>query len=123
MAWRSWDRPLVGTIFRLPDVTSLVRGVTFTILPDGRSIEVPAMNRVDVRAHSNRHDADDDDDITQALHNLLHGKKPGDVFRDDAGRHRRADRGRVGDPLDQRVGIRGAPARNQHVQQVVQAEM
>ena len=74
MAWRSWDRPLVGTIFRLPDIVSLVRGITYTILPDGTWMRVPTMNRLDVRAHANKHGENEDDEVMQALHNLLHGK-------------------------------------------------
>ena len=65
--WRSWDRPIVGTIFRLPDITALVRGITFTILPDGQSMRVPAMHRAEVRAHSNRHAEGEETEIMQAL--------------------------------------------------------
>ena len=48
--WRSADHPMPGTIYRLPDDMSLQRGITYTFLPDGRSLRVPAMNRLDVRA-------------------------------------------------------------------------
>ena len=88
--WRSWDRPIVGTIFRLPDLTSLVRGITFTILPDGQSMRVPAMNRAEVRAQSNKHAEGEEGEIMQALHDLMHGKNPqaGRGARDKRGAHR-----------------------------------
>jgi hypothetical protein len=71
--WRSYDRPMPGTIFRLPDITSLQRGITYTILPDGRSIRVPAMTRLTVRANAESHRGKEGDDIMQAA-----GKKPVD---------------------------------------------
>ena len=74
--WRSWDRPLVGTIYRLPDIKALQRGVTFTILPDGRSMRVPAMNRLEVRAQNEAHTNDESSDIMQALQNIIKGRKP-----------------------------------------------
>ena len=33
------------------------------------------MNRLDVRANANKHGENEDDEVMQALHNLLHGKK------------------------------------------------
>ena len=92
--WRSWDRPRVGTIFRLPDIKALQRGVTFTILPDGRSMRVPAMNRLEVRAQNEAHVNDESADIMQALQNLIQGRKPqpGEARHDGMGRahgHRR----------------------------------
>ena len=74
--WRSWDRPRTGTIFRLPDDMQLQRGITYTILPDGRSLRVPAMNRLQVRAESQSHEEDGDHDAMQALTDILKGKKP-----------------------------------------------
>jgi len=67
---------MVGTIFRLPDDRQLQRGLTFTIMPDGRSLRVPAMNRISVRAESQSHDENGGHDIVQALQNILQGKKP-----------------------------------------------
>ena len=67
---------MVGTIFRLPDAVQLVRGITFTILPDGRSLRVPAMNRNQVRAQSQGHDDDQSKKIMQALQDVLSGKRP-----------------------------------------------
>ena len=67
---------MVGTIFRLPDDRFLQRGVTFTIMPDGRSLRVPAMSRLSVRADSQSHEENGDHDIMEALQNILKGKKP-----------------------------------------------
>ena len=106
--WRSWDRPIVGTIFRLPDITALVRGITFTILPDGQSMRVPAMHRAEVRAHSNRHAEGEETEIMQALHDLMHGKDPqaGRGSRDARGAHRvHANR----QPAGRRGQIRAPP--------------
>ena len=108
MSWRSWDRPIIGTIFRLPDITSLVRGITFTILPDGESMRVPAMNRAEVRAHANKHADGEENEVMQALHDLMHGKVPlaGRGARDAQGVHgAQRVRGR-GDPAGRRGGIR-----------------
>ena len=64
-----------GTIFRLPDDGQLQRGITFTIMPDGRSLRVPAMSRLQVRAESQSHDENGGHDIMQALQDILKGKK------------------------------------------------
>ena len=70
---RSWDRPRTGTMYRVPDdpsrilsrprpgrlymqpVREPVRGVTFTIMPDGKHMRVPVMNRRVVRAANQGH--------------------------------------------------------------------
>ena len=65
-----------GTIFRLPDQLSLQRGITYTIMPDGRSLRVPVRNKLQVRADSQSHEEDGDHDIVQALQDILGGKKP-----------------------------------------------
>ena len=67
---------MTGTIFRLPDDRVLQRGLTYTILPDGRSLRVPAMSRLSVRADSQSHEENGDHDIMEALQNILKGKKP-----------------------------------------------
>ena len=76
MAWRSWDRPRTGTIFRLPDDMQLQRGITFTILPDGRPLRVPAMSRLQVRAESESHEDQHGKGMLQALQDSLRGRKP-----------------------------------------------
>lgn len=95
-----------GTIFRLPDDQALQRGVTFTILPDGRSLRVPAMNRITVRASSQKHEEDGDHDMMQALQDILMGKK-NVKGRSRFNRNGRAQGNRV-DPV--RAGVRGGPA-------------
>ena len=75
MAWRFHDHPMRGTIFRLPDDMSLQRGITFTILPDGKMIQVPSMSRMMVRAASSSHDENDEQQIVKALQDILKGKK------------------------------------------------
>jgi hypothetical protein len=76
MAWRFYDHPMPGTIFRLPDDLSLQRGITYTFLPDGRRLRVPSMNRLQVRAESQSHQEGHDSDIVQALQDIISGKKP-----------------------------------------------
>ena len=83
-----------GSIYRLPDDLTLQRGITYTFLPDGKRIRVPAMNRMQVRAESQGHQEGEDADVMQALTALLSGKK--------APRHRRG--GAV--PADGPGGIR-----------------
>ena len=93
-----------GTIFRLPDDSNLQRGITFTILPDGRSLRVPAMSRFTVRAESQKHEQDGDKNMMQALQDILHGKKPVKKrarFRRD---------GSVGVQSGNRPGVRAGPA-------------
>ena len=97
---------MTGTIFRLPDDMHLQRGVTFTILPDGKSLRVPAMSRITVRAASQSHAEDNDHDMVQALQDILSGKKP------VTGRARMNRRGQAhGNRVDAvRGGVRGGPA-------------
>ena len=105
MAWRSWDRPMVGTYYKLPDETSLQRGITYTILPDGRSLRVPSMSKLEVRAQSQSHNEDGDHDMMQALQDILMGKKP------VAGRARMNQRGQA---AGNRVGIPMGPIQDFH---------
>jgi len=98
--WRSADHPMPGTIYRLPDDMTLQRGITYTFLPDGRSIRVPAMNRLDVRAAAEGHRQVEDGDIMQALQQILSGKR-GKASFDEQGRARR--------PADRRVQPQRGP--------------
>jgi hypothetical protein len=93
-----------GTIFRLPDDSQLQRGVTFTILPDGRSLRVPAMSRLSVRAASQSHEEGGGRDMMQALKDILKGKKPA-----PDGKNRRQSRERL--PGGGREGLRQARVR------------
>tara|TARA_B100000809_G_scaffold213444_1_gene217790 strand:- start:44 stop:394 length:351 start_codon:yes stop_codon:yes gene_type:complete len=112
--WRFHDHPMPGTIYRLPDDLTLQRGITYTFLPDGRRMRVPAMNRLDVRAEAQGHQENEDTDIAQALKQLLGGKKPtGDDARfDRAGRARRPHRQQAAPAVRRDVhgqGMRGIP--------------
>ena len=60
-----------GTIFRRRDDSRLQRGITYTILPDGKSLRVPDMHRMNVRAAADSHEQDQHGDT-----DLLKGKKP-----------------------------------------------
>ena len=80
---------MVGTYYKLPDETSLQRGITYTIMPDGRSLRVPSMSKLEVRAQSQSHNEDGDHDMMQALQDILMGKKP------VAGRARMNQRGQA----------------------------
>ena len=67
---------MVGYFTRTPDDRSLVRGVTYTIMPDGESVRVPVMNRRDVRAAAQMHTGDEGHDMMEALKDILGGRKP-----------------------------------------------
>ncbi len=109
MSWRSYDRPMPGTIFRLPDDMSLQRGITYTILPDGRNLLVPAMSRMSVRSKANSHGHDEHADIVQALTDMLEGKKPV-KGRGRFNRHGQAHGGRIPQQPGNRP-VRGGPPR------------
>ena len=115
---RSWDRPRTGTIYRMPDdpsrvlskprpgrlymqpVREPVRGVTFTIMPDGKHMRVPVMNRQVVRAANQGHAGNESTDILKALQDIIKGRKPvGDRPRYDG-------HGRVRRPGGQRQQMR-----------------
>ena len=100
-----------GTIYRLPDDMSLQRGITYTFLPDGRSIRVPAMNRLDVRAAAQGHQEGEDDDIMHALQQILGGKRGKARFDGQGRAHRLGPAGRRGAQSGRRAPQRGPPAR------------
>ena len=74
-AWRYFDYPIVGSIFRLPDIKALVRGPTIVRLRTGREVRVPASNPRQVSAPAQKHDSVDARFHLEALHNLLKGKR------------------------------------------------
>ena len=94
--YRFHDNPMKGSTYGLHDdasrilsrsrpsrlymqpVREQVRGVTFTIMPDGRNKRVPTMNRQMVRAQNQHHADNEGRDIVQALQNIMQGKKPVD---------------------------------------------
>jgi hypothetical protein len=101
--WRFADNPRPGSIYRLPDDMSLQRGITYTFLPDGRSMRVPSMNRMMVRASAEGHQENENQDIMSALQQMLSGKRP------TAGKARFNNMGRAHVP-DRRVGAGGVRA-------------
>ena len=111
VSWRFADSPMTGTIFRLPDDMRLQRGITYTYLPDGRSMRLPSMNRLLVRASASSHQESENQDIVQALQQMIKGKRP------VAGSARFDHMGRAHVPMGRRIGNamprRGPPARNQ----------
>ena len=92
-----------GSIYRLPDDLSLQRGITYTILPDGRSLRVPAMNRLIVRSQAESHTEDEGRDLVQALQDIIQGKAP---VRGRASFNKRGVASRLGGPRR----VRGGPA-------------
>ena len=73
--WRFHDHPLRGHWRHLPDDTSLVRGATIVIMPDGRRMRVPAMQRRFVKAPGDSHDVSEADKILKSLQAMVQGKK------------------------------------------------
>jgi hypothetical protein len=104
--WRFADSPQPGSIYRLPDDMSLQRGITYTFLPDGRSMQVPSMNRMMVRASAEGHQENENQDIVSALQQIISGKRP------TAGSARFNHLGRAQVPQGRRVGAGGARAAN-----------
>ena len=114
---------MTGTIYRLPDDLTLQRGITYTFLPDGRRMRVPAMNRLDVRASAQGHQDNEDEGIAEALKKLLTGKKPtgNDARFDRVGRARRPHQAAHGPAIQRDVygqGMRGLPVQTGRVQQL-----
>ena len=54
-AYRYCDHPRPGSIYRLLDIPELVRGPTLVLLPSGKEIQVPRMERRDVVAPAEIH--------------------------------------------------------------------
>jgi len=68
MAYRYYDYPRTGSIFRLPDIPVLVRGKTFVRLPSGRDIEVDPQFKRDEAVPAATHE---NEQAGNALQNLL----------------------------------------------------
>ena len=78
--WRFYDHPRPGSIYRLPDIKSLTRGVTYTFLPNGKRMTVPAQMKNNVKLHS--HAQVEGQGLAEALKKLLSGKHdPDDKFQ------------------------------------------
>lgn len=78
--WRFYDHPRPGSIYRLPDIPSLTRGVTYTFMPNGKKMKVPAQTKRTVSMHS--HDQIEGEGFAEALKKLLAGNHdPSDKFQ------------------------------------------
>ena len=79
MSWRFYDYPRPGSIYRLPDITSLVRGPTLVRLPSGKDIQVPAHFKNDVAVPAHVHENAAGKGSMQELLNILTGKRGQDA--------------------------------------------
>ena len=77
MAYRYFDYPRPGSIYRLPDIPSLVRGPTYVKLPSGRDIEVPAQLKTNAAVPGQVHDNNKAGTSMDDLVKLLGGKRRG----------------------------------------------
>ena len=55
-AYRYFDYPRPGSIYRLQDIPELVRGPTVVLLPSGKEIKVPAQMKSNVASGAEVHD-------------------------------------------------------------------
>ena len=76
-AYRYYDHPRPGSIFRLLDIPQLVRGPTLVMLPSGKEIKVPRMARNEVKAPAEIHQSLQGQGKMEGLMKLLAGKLPG----------------------------------------------
>ena len=75
MSYRFFDYPMPGSIYRLPDIPSLVRGPTYVKLPSGRDIEVPAQLKTHPAVPGQVHDDNKGKTSLDDLVKLLSGKR------------------------------------------------
>ena len=75
--YRYCDYPRPGSIYRLPDIPTLVRGPTLVLLPSGKEITVPRMAKNDVVAPAEIHAATEG---TKKLEELLNGLNPSNLY-------------------------------------------
>ena len=75
LSYRFYDYPRPGSIYRLPDIPSLVRGPTYVKLPSGRDMQVPAQMKQEVVAPGQIHENQHAKAGLQELMNILQGKR------------------------------------------------
>jgi len=75
LTFRYYDYPRPGSIYRLPDIRSLVRGPTFVKLPSGKDIQVPPQMKNDVAVPAQVHENEQGKVGIQELMNMLQGKR------------------------------------------------
>ena len=74
-AYRYYNHPRPGSIYRLKDIPQLVRGPTLVMLPSGKEIQVPRMARREIQAKADAHAAVQGTGKLQELLKLLGGKQ------------------------------------------------
>jgi len=74
-AYRFTNYDRKGAIWRLPDDERLQRGYTYTILPDGRMVKVPASLKQKVHAPSQVHEQKHGSEMVELLKSLMEGRK------------------------------------------------
>ena len=74
-AWRYFDYPRPGSIYRLLDIPSLVRGPTVVLMPSGREVQVPAQVKHMVSSPAEIFDVRDSQSKMSKLIKLLSAKQ------------------------------------------------
>ena len=74
-AWRYFDYPRPGSIFRLPDIPSLVRGYTIVQMKSGHEVRVPAQLKSMVASPAETHDMQAAQGPMQQLLKVLQGRQ------------------------------------------------
>ena len=75
MAYRYYDYPMPGSIYRLPDIPSLVRGKTYVKLPSGRDIEVDPQFKNDAPVPAAVHENKQSNNALEDLLKQMTGKR------------------------------------------------
>ena len=75
LSYRFYDYPRPGSIYRLPDIPSLVRGPTYVKMPSGKDVKVPAQMKQDVVVPAQIHEDQKSKVGMQELINMLQGKR------------------------------------------------
>jgi hypothetical protein len=75
MAYRFADYPRPGSIYRLPDIVSLVRGPTLVRMPSGQDIRVDARLKMESPNPANVHDEAKGQSSLEDLLKILKGDK------------------------------------------------
>lgn len=103
--WRFYDQPMRGWVYRTPDDVSLQRGITFTILPDGRRLRVPRMQKI---YRDNTDNDEHDDEYGSAMMKML-----ADIIGGGKSSSNNRKRGPQIGPHRQGKDSKGDPARHQ----------
>ena len=74
-AWRYYDYPRPGSIYRMLDIPQLVRGPTVVLMPSGKEIQVPAQVKQMVSSPAETFDIKDSKSRMSQLFKLLSAKQ------------------------------------------------